>query len=318
MTAAVLAETRNETTSVDWLCVERCPICDSSPSCHDALLDSGYVFGDEHIEFPRGGIDLASCDLCGLYYKTRVPSPDSLSRVMERQAGKKWMEPYDFQGEIEQLKDTMGDPSADLLDIGCGSGRLLEAWSQYGSGRRSALDVVQHPGCSGHIDGEFIRGLIDGERLEWSEDPYDVITMFDVLEHLYAPRFAFEHLRELARDNALVIIETGNVESTWPARHGANHWWYVRLFEHHVFWSRRSLEYIAREFGFRLLVWKDVRHKGRASTPLASKLNDAAQVGLYRLAPRLYPNIAPLLGKYWTQPWSPFTHDHFRVVLRKS
>jgi SAM-dependent methyltransferase len=318
MSASAIAVSPIDSLRVDWLEVERCPVCDFAPARRDPILDCGYVFGEERIEFPAGGIAVAWCDNCGLRYKTRVPDPASLSKVMERQAGRKWMEPYDFQEEVEQLKEVVGDPRTDLLDVGCGSGRLLEAWSHYGRGRRSALDVVQHPGCAKHVDGEFIHGLLDGTRLRWSGTPYHVVTLFDVLEHLYSPRAAFAHLRELVRDNGIVIIETGNVDSTWPIRHGAHHWWYVRLFEHHVFWSRRSLEYIADQFDFRLLVWRDVRHKGRASVPLKSKLNDAAQVGLYRLAPRLYPNIAPLFGKYWTQPWSPFTHDHFRVVLRKT
>jgi SAM-dependent methyltransferase len=179
------------------------------------------------------------------------------------------------------------------------------------------LDVVQHPGCAEQISGEFIHGLIDSPQLNWSGRPYDIVTLFDVLEHLYAPQVAFRNLRELVRDNGLVVIETGNAASAWPQRRGAHHWWYVRLFEHHVFWSRRSLEHIAARFGFRLLIWREQRHKARGAVPLPKMVNQLAQIGLYKVAPAAYPHVAPLLGKYWTQPWSPFARDHFRVVLRK-
>jgi SAM-dependent methyltransferase len=313
----VVSLTDADAHGIEWRPVDRCPLCSATASGARLIPDRNYVFGDERVAYPTGGISLASCNNCGLRYKTMVPAPHSITSVMERQAGKKWMEPYDYGEEIGELKRIVDDRPTDLLDIGCGNGGLLAAWARHSQGRRSALDIVQHPGCAEHIDGEFIRGLIDGDRLAWSRKPYDVVTMFDVLEHLYAPQTAFANLHDLVTSGGSVVIETGNVESPWPVRDGAERWWYVRLFEHHIFWSRRPLEYIAKQFGFRLLIWRDVRHKARAVASLPSKLNDIAQVGLYRLAPNIYPSIAPLFGKYWTQPWSPFTKDHFRVVLRK-
>jgi hypothetical protein len=306
------------TQRVDWLTIDCCPACGSQPEMATRLPESGYVFGDERIDFPLSGISAVTCFACGLAYKTVLPTPNSLSQVFERQAGKKWMERYDFHDETIELQRFAGEHRADLLDIGSGNGALLEAWSHHQpNGRRSALDVVLHPGGANHINGEFIRGLIDSETLRWSGKPYDIVTLYDVVEHLYAPQIAFSNLRNLVRDNGIVIIESGNVASDWPQRYGVNHWWYVRLFEHHVFWSRRSIERIAERFGFRLLLWRDLHHKAHTALPLRKKLNDAAQVGLYRLAPSLYPRLGPLIGKYWTQPWSPFTCDHFRVVLRK-
>jgi cyclopropane fatty-acyl-phospholipid synthase-like methyltransferase len=302
---------------IEWLNVDRCPACESPPQQTARLPESGYVFGDERIEFPSGGISIAHCSTCELAYKTVLPAPASLAQVFERQAGKKWMERYDFRDEVIELHRLMGG-NPDLLDIGSGNGALLEAWAhQQANGRRSALDVVLHPGGASHINGEFIRGLIDSEVLRWNREPYDIVTLFDVVEHLYAPQIAFRNLRALVRDHGLVVIESGNVASDWPQRYGTHHWWYARLFEHHIFWSRRAIERIAERFGFRLLLWRDLRHKARTALPLHQKLNDAAQVALYKMAPRLYPRLAPLLGKYWTQPWSPFTCDHFRVVLRK-
>jgi SAM-dependent methyltransferase len=306
------------TQCIDWLAIDRCPHCGTNATQALRLPESGYVFGDEHVDFPIGGISVTRCPSCTLVYKTALPSPVSLTRIFERQAGKKWMEPYDFCGEVVELQRLVGDGAGDLLDVGSGSGALLAAWSKRpGCGRRSALDVVQHPQCAERIDGEFIHGLIDAEQLTWSGVPYDVVTLFDVIEHLYAPNRAFRNLRELVRHRGLVVVESGNIDSEWPSRYGINHWWYVRLFEHHVFWCRESLERIVRRHGFRLLVWRELRHKARASARLFDALSDSAQVALYKITPRLYPALAPLLGKYWTQPWSPFTRDHFRAVLRK-
>lgn len=308
---------QSDAAGIEWRYIERCPLCEAPAADTASIPGATYVFGDERVAFPEGGILLANCNECGLRFKTAVPAPQSIATVMERQAGKKWMEPYGYRDEVDELRRIADGRPVDLLDVGCGNGALLAAWASYSHGRRSALDVVQHPGGAEHIAGEFIHGLIDGENLAWSRKPYDIVTLFDVLEHLYEPQTAFANLRELCANGGHVIIETGNVESLWPSRDGAERWWYVRLFEHHVFWSRRSLDYIADRFGFQPLIWREVRHKARSSASLVSKLNDLAQVGLYRLTPSAYPHVAALLGKYWTQPWSPFTKDHFRVVLRK-
>jgi SAM-dependent methyltransferase len=303
---------------VDWQMVPSCPACAAPLSAGATLPDRAYMFGTERIAYPDDGIALAVCKGCGLAAKTVLPAPASLTQVFERQSGNKWMAPYDFADERRELEHWLGGGRIDVLDVGAGNGGLLAALAQRGGGgRRSALDVVQHPGCAEHVEGEFIRGQIDGQSLHWSGQPYDVVTMFDVLEHLYAPAAAFHNLRKLLCNGGLLVIETGNLDSDWPRRFGAHHWWYVRLFEHHVFWSRASLERIAERHGFKLLLWRELRHKARSRIPPWQLLNDSAQVALYRLTPRLYPQIAPLLGKYWTQPWSPWVRDHFRAVLRR-
>jgi SAM-dependent methyltransferase len=302
----------------DWLRVARCPLCDSRPSRHDYLVDRSYTLDNEQIPFPLGGIAVATCYVCGLHYKTAAPAPRYLAHTGGIPACVEWRMPYDFSEEIKQIKQLIGDGRVDLLDIGSGDGALLSTWAAYSRGRRSALDTVQRAECLERIDGEFIRGRIDGDRLNWSGRPYDIVTMFDVLQYLHSPTAAFQRLRELVRNNGIVIIETGNAESDWPTRYGINHWWYARLIDHHLFWSRRSLERIAEQFGFRLLIWHEVRHKTRAKAPILTKLSAAANVGLYRAARRSYPQLATLLGERPTQPWSPLARDHFRVVLRKS
>jgi SAM-dependent methyltransferase len=303
--------------TIEWLSVVRCPACDMQSNTAQLLPDSKYVFGNERIAFPNDGIGLCTCAECGLLYKNRLPAPVSLMQIAERQATKK-LQPYDFRDETADVQRFTNGESADVLDVGSGNGAFLSALAHRSAGgRRSALDVVQHPDCAEHISGEFIRGLIDSPLLNWSGRPYDIVTLFDVMEHLHAPQVAFRNLRELVRDNGLVVIETGNAASLWPQRHGAHHWWYVRSLDHHLFWSRQSLEQIAARCGFRLLIWREQRHKARGVTPLPTMINQLAQVGLYRIAPTAYPNVAPLLRKHWTQPWSPLARDHFRVVLRK-
>jgi hypothetical protein len=206
----------------------------------------------------------------------------------------------------------------DLLDVGAAGGALLEAHAAAGlAGRRSALDVMRYGGVERYLRGEFIEGFLDTPVLPWGREPYDVVALFDVAEHLYRPRQAFENLRQLTRVGGLVFIETGNVESYWPQHFGVNEWWYVRLLEHHVFWSRRSLEFIAELHGFRVVSWREGRHKGRVDRSLMGVIGDTLKSGLYCVAGQKYSQIARALGRQGNQPCFPFVRDHFRACLMR-
>ena len=304
--------------SAAWNPVTHCPACGSSSVTERVhLAGRAYAFGRETFAYPEEGIALLRCRDCDLVYKGLVPDQKFLTQVFTRQAGAKWMEPYPFASDAQQLIGLTGNRDFDVLDIGAGGGTLLRACQASGiSGRRSALDVIAHPGVFGHLSGEFIRGFLDDESLDWSAEPYDVVTLFDVLEHLYRPQAAFRNLRRLVRRDGAIVIETGNVASYWPRRFGIGQWWYARLFEHQVFWCRKSMERIAAAHGLRITSWRECRHKLRRGVHPMSMTRDLVKVGCYRASPTIYGQLAERLGKVGAQPWSPVARDHVRVVLR--
>ena len=303
-----------------WLAVERCPACDSSDRVRIGTIpDLHYAFGAERIPLPAAGIEVATCRDCGLVYKSPVPTPAFLAGVFGRQNGAKWMEPHDFGEEAVILRQLMGRSEFDLLDVGAANGALLKACAAIGvNGRRSALDVVRYPGIAEHLAGECIEGFLETPELSWSHQPYDMVTLFDVLEHFYRPQQAFTNLRSLVRQGGLVFVETGNSRRFWPTRFGIHHWWYVRLLEHHIFWSRRPLEKIAATHGFEIVFWNEGRHKSRRQLTLARTATDLLKTGVYMVEANSYVWIARLFGKDGNQPWNPFAKDHFQACLRRT
>jgi 2-polyprenyl-3-methyl-5-hydroxy-6-metoxy-1,4-benzoquinol methylase len=302
-----------------WLTVTTCPACGETErrSC-GAIEERYYLFGSEKLPTPESGIQMYACARCDLIYKSPVPDPLFLAGVFERQMGSKWTAPHDYADVVAALRSLCGREDFDVLDIGAAAGDLLAACAAASvSGRRSALDVVQFPGLKRSLNGEFIEGFLDSSTLEWSGKPYDVVTAFDVLEHVNDPFTAFANLRSLVKPDGLVLIETGNTDSAWPARFGVRRWWYARLIEHHVFWSHQSLQYSAAGQDMEILQWEEVRHKSRRQLRSAEIARDILKMGLYRLAPDRYATLASAFGKEGNQPCSPFAKDHFRAVLRR-
>lgn len=317
-TITALLDYPKESANTAWTLVEQCPACGSgSGMVHGILPDRDYVFGSARIPLPATGIAVIGCRSCGLVYKSQVPSRSFLRELFERHAAAVWADPYDFESEVALIERFVGRREFDLLDVGAAGGTLLKACARSGvAGRLSGLDITRHPAIDDHLAGEFISGFLDDAELSWSNEPYDAVTLFDVLEHLYQPQIAFEHLRRLVKPGGLVFIESGNVQSFWPQHFGLDQWWYVRLLEHHVFWCRSSLERIARGNGFEVVFWQEVRHKSRRRfAPPA--VQDLLKVGLYWTAPRHYAAIARLFGKQGNQPWHPFARDHFRACLAR-
>ena len=313
----VVGELRDPAVAHYWMAVACCPSCGSTTRTAEATLSDGlYAFGTERVAFPEQGVKVIECGGCGLFYKSMVPTPAYLADVIRRQGEAKWTVPHDFRLEVMILKLLNQGKAFDLLDVGAAGGSLLEACAASSvTERRAALDVMRYAGIERHLAGEFIEGFLDDPVLTWGHEPYDVVTLFDVLEHLYQPRIAFENLRSLVRRDGLVYLETGNAGSFWPRRLGISQWWYVRLLEHHVFWSRAALAYAAAEHGFRIVFWREGRHKSRRGLSPAAIAGDLLKTALYFVTGAQYAGIAHVFGKQGNQPWYPFARDHFQACL---
>jgi hypothetical protein len=302
-----------------WRTVPACPACGSSERLSRGTIpERAYVFGAAAVATPAAGITVHECRACGLAYKSPVPSPDLLAALFRRYAAVKWLPQADMAAEAAALARIAGSAAFDLLDVGAANGALLAARAAGGpAGRRSALDVMRYPGLDAHLAGEFIEGFLDAPAVEWSGRPYRVVTLFDVLEHLYDPGAAFGNLRALVAPGGFAVIESGDARSFWPQRFGLGEWWYLRLIEHHIAWSRRPVERIARAHGFEIVSWEACRHKSRRDIGLAALGNDLLETGLYWVAGKSYRTLARLFGKQGNQPWYPLARDHFRTILRR-
>ena len=302
--------------AVEWSHVACCPAC----GCRDQnylgrLRGERYIYLNESIAFPKGGIPLVGCRACGLVYKTAVLTRQALGRVCKVLEGRVWTSGYAFKDEIDLVHRYVGRDEFDLLDIGAAGGWLLKAASGF-PGRRSAMDVAREPGLEDHLRGEFIEGALEDEQLAWSGKPYDVVALFDVVEHFYRADKAFSHLRQFVKPGGILIIETGDVTSSWPARHGVTAWWYADRFPHHIFWSAKTLSDVAHRYGFQVIRSERKRNKNTGALSIRQKAVVHARVGLYRVSPGLYGWLYRQLGNPVAPLPKPRSKDHIQVILK--
>jgi SAM-dependent methyltransferase len=135
-----------------------------------------------------------------------------------------------------------------LLDVGAAYGYFVKAAREAGwdaSGVELAPEVARE---AAKLAGAEI---IAGDFLEVALAPgFDVITMFDVIEHVRDPLAWLVRARELLAPGGLLVIETGDVASRW-ARLLGRHWYFLDPPQHLFYFTGAGLEALLLRAGFR-------------------------------------------------------------------
>ena len=122
-----------------------------------------------------------------------------------------------------------------VCDIGCNTGEFLDFAKPMGA-KTFGVEL-----STASVDFCLKAGHSVKPDLNAFDDTFDIITAFDLIEHLYSPDTFFKDVfRKLNKDGFLVLF-TGN-NHCLPARLLRSKWWYVNYPEHVVFPSRKYYE----------------------------------------------------------------------------
>lgn len=133
-----------------------------------------------------------------------------------------------------------------LLDVGCGTGTFLEAARAAGWQARG-VEVSPYAAEQALRRGLDVEcGAIESTVTRPGE--YDVITLWDVIEHLSQPARTLSTLSAALRPGGLLALSTGDVTSLCARLSGP--WWHLyTLPEHLFFYSPESLRRLMRRAG---------------------------------------------------------------------
>lgn len=147
-----------------------------------------------------------------------------------------------------------------ILEIGCGYGYLIDSfdascWKRYAV--EPSPHAATHVRCNCNIN-------IQTESFENSifDDVYfDVILLFDVIEHLQDPQALFRKICRILKPGGFVYIGTGNIRSL-NARMAKRNWAYFGSWEHISFFSRRSMKALLLRHNLKLIKTINRSYKG--------------------------------------------------------
>lgn len=144
--------------------------------------------------------------------------------------------------------------SGKLLDIGSAFGYLMEVAQGHG------YDVygVELSHFSSSIAKKKFGSKVFEGKLEDSKFPnanFDVITMFDLIEHIPKPLEFMKEVRRVIKPGGFIAITTPDTSSFSYKLLGYGGWFHWK-FEHLGYFNKKSTEELARRTGFTIVEQK--------------------------------------------------------------
>ena len=156
---------------------------------------------------------------------------------------------------VKWLQDNGVPNRAKVLDVGCATGDFImfakkhfDMWGVDIS--KYAVDLArrQNPDISERIFCQRI------EDFRFPDEFFDVIVLWDVLEHLWDPLGTLTILQRFIKKGGVLAFSTPNIGSH-VARLMGKHWALMTVPEHLCFFNRSTVELLYNKVGLETVGW---------------------------------------------------------------
>lgn len=216
--------------------------------------------------FTKNGFDLVECQSCGLAYIANPPDQEGVAGIYTATADYHTglLDPgsgmFARMGKIARQhmralrKQVSEGSNRSLLDIGCSSGLFLaEARDAGFTVEGLELSPQTSAFAREHFGLKVTDGLLDDAG--FADESFDVVTLFDVIEHVPDPLDELARVRRILRPGGLLMLSTPNIDGLFPrASHALAKrldYWPHPEPPHHLFqFSVRTMRAMLEKAGF--------------------------------------------------------------------
>lgn len=203
--------------------------------------------------------NLLKCKLCGFirakdkYYKldsTKLYSQNYFSGLdYENYALEITALQKNFKDRLNKI--VRHKPHGRLLEIGCAHGYFLQMASNqfetYGIDLDRQITKIAEKNSP---NSQIYTG--DLTRLKLKKDFFDIVCMFDTIEHLKQPDVYLKKVYTLLKPGGIIVIETGDIDS-WLARIQGKKWRLITPPTHLNYFSNVTLDKILTKNRFQII-----------------------------------------------------------------
>jgi SAM-dependent methyltransferase len=170
---------------------------------------------------------------------------------------------------IQEVERLGLPPQAQILDAGCGSGRVLGHLARFGEVAGVDISPLAVRAARERGHEEVLEANI--ERLPFPSGSFDLVTCLDVIEHTRDDVAVLRELRRVTRPGGRVLLTVPAYPALWSVHDEINH--------HHRRYLRRELRRVAQTAG---LVLERDTHFNALLLPPAAVVRLAGRLRLRR------------------------------------
>jgi 2-polyprenyl-3-methyl-5-hydroxy-6-metoxy-1,4-benzoquinol methylase len=219
----------------------------STPTNTAAYLCTNLGYGKHH--------PIVQCRRCGLVYANPRYAATQLTQAYQEVIDPLYEQEREgrvltFQRHLQPIEAMVGDyRDKRILDVGAYTGVFVElaaerGWNAFGVELSTwAAGVCRERGL------QVFNGTL--EEAQFPADYFDVVTAWDVVEHLDEPRSLLAEIHRVLKPEGIAVIHTIDIDAPF-ARLMGRHWpWLMEM--HLVYFSRRTLATLLSDVGFTVL-----------------------------------------------------------------
>ncbi len=194
---------------------------------------------------------VVKCKNCGLIYINPRLKPGKIisgysEAVDEVYVSQSEGRMQSFRHVVDKITKEFGRKGK-FLDVGCAAGFLLAAAKEKG------WDVhgVEPSKWLGSYGSKRFGIDIDAGTLEeqkYAAKSFDVVCMFDVLEHVPDPAATLLECKRILKDDGMLVVNYPNIGSLW-ARAAGKKWWFL-LSVHLTYFTPKTIKKMLEKTGF--------------------------------------------------------------------
>ncbi|MFQ6057613.1 MAG: class I SAM-dependent methyltransferase [Anaerolineae bacterium] len=195
---------------------------------------------------------IVQCQVCGLVYTNPRWKAASILKGYQEVVDETYLKEREgrvltFRRNLQPLENIVPSITGQrLLDVGCHIGVFLEiaqerGWEAWGvEPSHWAAEQAQAKGL------QVINGTL--EEAAFPDASFDVVTMWDVIEHLTDPLGELREVNRVLKEGGLLCVHTMDIESPLARVLGERWPWLMEM--HLYYFSRRTLTSMLEKAGF--------------------------------------------------------------------
>lgn len=153
-----------------------------------------------------------------------------------------------------KLIESLYPEKGNLLDIGCGAGFFLNCakergWDCYGL--EILPEYIKYAQENFALENIRLESL--DESLTYDANTFDVVTLWDLVEHLRNPMDCLKRIHHVMKPGGLLIMWTPNVKNALFLK---EKWTGYKILQHFYFFSGDSMNNLLGKAGFQIIYSK--------------------------------------------------------------